>query len=196
MSKYRIRAAALLAAGAVAGGVTATSLAANADDTTGTASATGQTTDQATDQATGQDGRPGPGGPGGPGHGPGLDAAALAEALGVGEDQVRDALVAVRDQLAPDDATKPATGERPTPPTEAERTEREAALAKALAAELGLGEAKVSAALDEVRAAHEAERRQDLSDRLDQAVTDGDLTAGDRASVLKAYDAGVLGGPR
>ncbi|MFB9767842.1 hypothetical protein ACFFOS_25945, partial [Nocardioides kongjuensis] len=84
---------------------------------------------------------------------------------------------------------------RPAPPTDAERAEREAALAKALAEELGLDEAKVSAALDDVRAAHDAERRQDLSDRLDQAVSDGTLTAGDKASVLEAYDAGVLGGP-
>lgn len=185
MSKYRMRAAALLAAGAVAGGVTATTLAATADDTTSIPSAT------STDP--GQDGRPGPGGPGA--HGRGLDAAALAKALGVSEDEVTAALDAVRDQLEPDDAAKPAEGERPTPPTDAERAEREAALAKALATELGLDEAKVTAALDEVRTAHEAERRQDLADRLDQAVTDGDLTADDKASVLKAYDAGVLGGP-
>ena len=171
MSKYRMRAAALLAAGAVVGGASATALAANADDTTDT---TGTTSTQSPDP-----GRPGPGGPGG--HGPGLDSTALAKALGVSEDDLKDALDAVRDELRPDAA---------------ERAEREAALAKALAEELGLGEAKVSAALEDVRAAHEAERRQDLSDRLDQAVSDGTLTTGDKASVLKAYDAGVLGGPR
>ncbi|WGY00192.1 hypothetical protein QI633_16795 [Nocardioides sp. QY071] len=182
MSKYRMRAAALLAAGAVAGGASATALAANADDTTSTPS------------ATADQGRPGPGGPGGRGGpGPGLDPAALAKALGVSENDLTDALDAVRDQLRPDAAAEPAEGESPTPPTDAERAEREAALAKALAGELGLDQAKVTAALDEVRAAHEAERRQDLSDRLDEAVTDGDLTADDKASVLKAYDAGVLG---
>jgi hypothetical protein len=181
MSKYRMRAAALLAAGAVAGGASATALAAHAEDTTGSSSTS-------TDQ-----GRPGPGGPGG--HGPELDTAALAKSLGVSEDTLKDAFDAVRDQLRPDDATQPADGESPTPPTDAERAEREATLAKALAEELGLDEAKVSTALDDVRAAHEAERRQDLSDRLDQAVSDGTLTAGDEASVLKAYDAGVLGGP-
>ncbi|MBM0127737.1 hypothetical protein IMY96_23545 [Pimelobacter simplex] len=177
-----MRAAALLAAGAVAGGVTATTLAASADDTTSTPSAT------STDP--GRDGRPGPGGPGGRG----LDAAALAEALGVSEDELSAALDAVRDQLRPDGAERPAEGEEPTPPTGAERAEREAALATALATELGIDEAKVSAALDEVRAAHDAERRQALSERLDEAVADGDLTAGDKASVLKAYDAGLLGG--
>ncbi len=185
MSKYRMRAAALLAAGAVAGGASATALAANADDTTGS---TGSSSTQGADP-----GRPGPGGP--DGHGPGLDAAALAKALGVSEDDLKDAFDAVRDQLGPGDAARPADGERPAPPTDAERAEREAALAKALAEELGLDEAKVSAALDDVRAAHDAERRQDLSDRLDQAVSDGTLTAGDKASVLEAYDAGVLGGP-
>jgi hypothetical protein len=190
MSKYRIRAAALLAAGAVAGGASATALTAHADDTTGT---TGTTGTSGASSATADAAHPGPGGPGG--HGPGLDTAALAKALGVGEDDLQDALQAVRDQLRPDDATAPAAGEPPTHPTEAERAAHEAALAKALAEELGIDEAKVSAALDDVRAAHDAERRQGLSDRLDQAVTEGALTAGDKASVLKAFDAGVLGGP-
>ncbi|MBM7515570.1 hypothetical protein [Nocardioides nitrophenolicus] len=183
MSKYRMRAAALLAAGAVAGGVTATALAATADDTTGTSGS-----------AVAPDRPGGHGGPGG--HGPGLDSAALAKALGVSEDEVKDAFDAVRDQLKPDDADRPAAGTAPTPPTEAERAEREAALAKALAEKLGVSEAKVTAALDEVRAAGAAERRQDLSDRLDEAVAAGTLSADDKASVLKAYDAGVLGGPR
>ena len=40
-----------------------------------------------------------------------------------------------------------------------------------------------------------AEHRSDLSDRLDAAVKAGDLTAADKASVLKAFDAGVLDGP-
>ncbi|MFC7502794.1 hypothetical protein, partial [Nocardioides sp. GCM10030258] len=68
------------------------------------------------------------------------------------------------------------------------------ALAKALADELGLDEAKVADALDTLRDAQKAERRTDLSERLDTAVKDGDLTDADKASVLKAYDAGVLGG--
>lgn len=180
MSKYRMRAAALLAAGAVAGGVTATALTATAHDTTGSSSTSSAA-------STDRGGRHG---------GRGLDAAALAEALGVSEGEVSDALDAVREQLEPDAASTPADGERPTPPTEAERVEREAALAEALAAELGLDEATVSAALEDLRSAHAAERRQDLADRLDQAVTDGELTDADKASVLKAYDAGVLGGPR
>ncbi|HWJ09526.1 MAG TPA: hypothetical protein VNS46_09145 [Nocardioides sp.] len=185
MTKYRTRAAALLAAGAVAGGVTAASLSANAADDTGTSS----------DTASATAGERGPGGPGGHGWGgPGVDTAALATALGVSEDKLSDALDAVRETLRPDADSRPADGTEPTPPTDEERAEREAAFVTALAEELGLGEAKVSDALETVRAAHEAEHRTELSDRLDQAVEDGDLTDADKASVLKAYDAGVLGG--
>ncbi|QSR25834.1 hypothetical protein CFH99_09385 [Nocardioides aromaticivorans] len=187
MTTYRTRAAALLAAGAVAGGVTAASLSAHAADDTGTTS----------DSSSATAGEPGPGGPGGPGgHGRGgpVDAAALAKALGVSEDKVSDALDAVRDELRPDADSRPADGEQPTPPTDEERAEREAAFVTALAEELGIDEDKVSDALETLRAAARAEHRTELSDRLDQAVEDGDLTAADKASVLKAFDAGVLGG--
>ncbi|MEV5000860.1 hypothetical protein [Nocardioides sp. LML1-1-1.1] len=187
MTKYRTRAAALLAAGAVAGGATAATLSANAADDTGSG------TPSASSAPAGDRG---PGGPGGHGRGPGVDAAALAKALGVSESKVSDALDAARDATRPDDGDKPAAGEKPTPPTEAERTAREAALAKALAKELGIDAAKVTKALETVRAARDAERRTDLGERLDTAVEDGTLTSGDKASVLKAYDAGVLGGPR
>lgn len=185
MTKYRTRAAALLAAGAVAGGATAATLSAHAADDTGSSPSSSSAT-------------AGDRGPGGPGHGrgPGEDAAALAKALGVSESKVSDAIDAAREATRPDDADKPAAGEKPTPPTEAERTAREAAFAKALAKELGVDQAKVTKALETVRAARDAERRTDLSERLDTAVKDGKLTAGDKASVLKAYDAGVLGGPR
>lgn len=193
MTKYRTRAAALLAAGAVAGGATAATLSANAADDTGSGSSGSSGSSSA---ASAPAGERGPGGPGGHGRGPGVDAAALAKALGVSEDKLSDALDTAREATRPDDADKPAAGEKPTPPTEAERAEREAAFAAALAKALGLDEDKVSDALDTVRAARDAERRTDLAERLDQAVSDGDLTAGDKASVLKAYDAGVLGGPR
>lgn len=184
MTKYRTRAAALLAAGAVAGGVTAASLSASAADGTDTSS----------DASSATAGERGPGGPGGHGRGGFMDAEALAEALGVSEDELRDALEAVRDEIRPDPGGRPADGERPTPPTDEERAEREAAFVTALAKELGLQESKVSDALETVQAARQAEHRTALSERLDQAVEDGDLTDADKASVLKAYDAGVLGG--
>ncbi len=184
MSKYRMRAAALLAAGAVAGGATAATLSAQAADETGSASAS---------TADG-DGRGGPGGPGGHGRG-GLrfDTAGLAEELGVSEDKLSSALDAVRDELAPSADERPAQGEERTPPTDAERAEREAAFAKALAEELGVDEDDVADALETVRSAAQAERRTELAERLDQAVEDDELTEADKASVLKAYDAGVIG---
>lgn len=182
MSKYRMRAAALLAAGAVAGGATAATLSAQAADETGSASASA-------DSGGSGEGR----GPGGHGRGgERYDSAALAKALGVSEDKLATALDAARDATAPDRDEKPAEGEERTAPTDEERAEREAAFAKALAEELGVDEDKVSDALETVRSAAKAERRTALGERLDQAVEDGELTAADKASVLKAYDAGVI----
>lgn len=179
MSKYRMRAAALLAAGAVAGGATAATLSATADEGT-------------TGNVASAEGRPGHGGPGGHGRGGAhVDAAALATELGVTEDELTAALEAVREDLAPADGERPAAGAKPT---DEERADRQAALAKALANELGLAESKVADALESVRDDHRAERRTDLGERLDDAVEEGDLTDADKASVLKAYDAGVLGG--
>ena len=176
----------------VAGGIAAVGLtlggvamANAADDTTSTADTTGT----ASAPAGGFVHRGGPGG----GPGGGDLAADLADELGLSESKVSDALDAVRDELpAPE---RPAAGERPTPPTEAERTAHEAAFAKALAGELDLTTAKVSDALAAIHAEHEAAHRSDLASRLDDAVEAGDLTSADKASVLKAFDAGVLGGP-
>lgn len=136
--------------------------------------------------------------PGGPRGDLGQHAAALAEALGLEEDVVREALRAVRDELRP--KSDEADGPR-TPPTDAERAERQAALAAALAEELDISEARVTAALAELqeqreadRAERRAEHRVALVERLDAAVEDGTLTAADKASVLKAYDADLIGG--
>jgi hypothetical protein len=163
-------AASVAAAGLAVGGV---GLASAADETP--ASSPSSTTDEH---------RPGPGGSGM------FDVSALAEALGVTEAELQDALDAVHEDLAP------AEGGRPAPPTDADRDQLQSDLAAALADELGLTDAEVTAALDELRADHEAEERSALSDRLDDAVDAGDLTGTDKASVLKAFDAGVLsGGP-
>lgn len=125
--------------------------------------------------------------------GPRLDTAALATALGVDEAELTTAITAAREATRPE---APAAGETRTPPTEAERTAHEEAFAAALASELDLDEAKVTAALADLREAHEAEHKAELTTRLDAAVAAGDLTASDMASVLKAFDAGVLqGGP-
>ena len=119
----------------------------------------------------------------------GADASALAEALGLDEAKVTAAIEKVREATKPTE--KPAEG---TKPSDTDRQARRAAYIAALAKELGVSADKLTAALDSVRADHEAERRTQMSSRLDEAVTAGKLTAADKASVLKAFDAGVLGG--
>ena len=119
----------------------------------------------------------------------GADAATLAEQLGIDKAKVEAAITTVRDANRPTE--KPAEGTRPT---EAEREARRTAYVTALAKELGVTEAKLTDALAEIRSEHEAEHRTRLGERLDTAVDDGTLTEADRSSVLKAFDAGVLGG--
>lgn len=168
-------------AGIAVGGI---GLAAADDSTTGEASSS-----QTSTAAAGE----------GRGHGPGdrgrsgEQAAALAEALGLEESAVTAAMQAVRDELKPE---APAEGETRTPPTEEEREARAAEMASALADELGVSEQQVTDALESLGAERKAEARSALADRLDAAVADDSLTDADKESVLKAFDAGVLGGER
>lgn len=114
-------------------------------------------------------------------------AATLARQLGLSETKVRAALEAVRDTQRPT--------QRPTgPPTDAQRAAHQAAFVKALAAKLGVSEAKVKSALAVARTEARASERSNLRTRLDAAVKAGTLTDADEASVLKAFDADVLGG--
>lgn len=135
--------------------------------------------------------------PGGPRGQQGQDAKILADELGLKQADVQKALDAVRQDLRPD---RPADGTRPTPPTDEQRTAHEAALATALAKKLDVSEAKVKAALevlhqkmDAAREEHRTEARADLVTRLDAAVTAGTLTEADKTSVLKAFDAKIIG---
>lgn len=175
VKKQPMRATGLVAAGLVAGGILAATLGAQAADPSGE--------DAAHVQERGSVVRAHHQGPGGPG---GED---LAEALGVSQEKLRNAFEAIHDDVRP--SREPADG----PPSEAQRVELKEKMTAALAKELGLSESKVEAAFEKVQKDHEAERRAELGDRLDQAVDDGDLTKNDKASVLKAFDAGVLGGP-
>lgn len=138
-----------------------------------------------------------PDGHGGPRGDRGEDSTALAEALGLDEAVVAKAVKKVRDAQRP---AKPADGTRPTPPTEAERATRQAAFITALAKELEVDEAKVKAAVealakkaDAAREERRTQSRADLVTRLDAAVQAGTLTAADKASVLKAFDAKIIG---
>lgn len=160
----------------------------------GAASANSGTTDSGTSGTTdrGWGGRHGHGpgmGPGGMGFG--MDSGALAAKLGVDQAKLTAALQKVWTSLREGDDSDDRTG----PPTDAERQARQQEFATALAKELGIDAAKVTAAFDELRAERQAEARAAFGARLDEAVKAGKLTEADKASVLKAFDAGVLGGP-
>jgi hypothetical protein len=179
VKKQPLRATGLVAAGVIAGGILAGTLGAQAANETDAAPADGPMI------VRGHHGGPhhGPGAPGRPG---GED---LAKALGVSEEKLRTAFEAIRDDV------KPTVRDNDGPPSKAERAALHDKFTAALAKELGLSEAKVEAAFEKVHKAHAAEHRDALSDRLDAAVKRGKLTKDDKASVLKAFDAGVLGGP-
>ncbi|HEY6594808.1 MAG TPA: hypothetical protein VI011_11990 [Asanoa sp.] len=82
-----------------------------------------------------------------------------------------------------------------------QRADRQAALAAALAKELGIDQAKVADALQKAEASLQAqaktERQNALKSRLDEAVKAGTLTQAQEDAILKAAEAGVLpyGGP-
>jgi hypothetical protein len=71
-----------------------------------------------------------------------------------------------------------------------------AALAKSLAASLGIDEATVTAALEELRTAAQGDRAAALKTKLDTAVTDGTLSQAEADGAAKAVDKGVIGGGR
>ena len=81
---------------------------------------------------------------------------------------------------------------RPDPSQRPDLAERDAALAKALAAKLNIDEAKVKAALDEIRSERQAARAAALKERLDAAVAAGTLTQAEADAVQKAVDKGVI----
>ncbi|WP_109507417.1 hypothetical protein [Nocardioides speluncae] len=132
----------------------------------------------------------------------------LAEELGVPEEDVEEALDEVRDELVPNvddlkerfekrfgDGERPDRDDFPEPPSEEEMEQHKQEFEKALAEALGISEDELSDAFKELREAAESGIRGDLEERLDSAVEDGDLTEADKESVLKAYDAGVIGFP-
>lgn len=187
------------AAGLVIGGI---GLASAADDDQPSDTSSSTASEGSTGSATADDqrgpgrhGRGARGARGGPGGGPG-DLSSLAEALDVNEADLRSAFQAARAALKPD-TDQGRDSDRSTPPTEAEREQRQEQFVTTLAAELdGVSAAQITAAMDEAQTAHRADRRAELGDRLSEAVAADDLTAEDRSSVLKAFDAGVLRGGR
>lgn len=132
----------------------------------------------------------------------------LAEELDIPEAEVEKALEEVRDELVPDlsdlkerwderrdEGERPDRDDLPAPPSEEEMEQHKQEFEKALAEALGVSEDELSDAFTELRDAAESGIRDDLEERLDGAIEDGDLTEADKKSVLKAYDAGVIGFP-
>ncbi|MET3140633.1 UNVERIFIED_ORG: pyruvate/2-oxoglutarate dehydrogenase complex dihydrolipoamide acyltransferase (E2) component [Arthrobacter sp. UYEF10] len=185
----------------IALGLTATALALGAGiGVAGMASATSTPTptpsassSASTDGSTSAAPADGKGMRGGHGHGGfrGVDAAELATKLGVDEAKVTEALKAYRDANKP--TTPPADGTN-TEGTRPDPAAKQAELAKSLAATLGIDEAKVTAALEELRSAEQADRAAALKTRLDAAVTNGKLTQAEADAVTKAVQNGVIGG--
>lgn len=165
--------AAALAAGV---GLGATQLA-NADSS---ASPTPSASSTAADKAEDGKGTKGPRGE----HkgGRGIDRAALAEKLGVSEDDLSKAVDAARE------ATRPSSGQDRS----ASREDRQAAFVKALAKELGVDEARVTAALKELRETADAERAAAAKEKLAEAVKSGKLTQEEADAVRKAIDEGIV----
>lgn len=155
-------------------------------DTTTTQSQPAQGTD-----SQGQNQNQGQGGPRGEkgGRGEGM-AAELATALGVDEQKVSDALEEIRSENTQAENTQ----EKGTKPTEQDRQARDSEMASKLAEKLGVDRQKVTDAMTTVRTQHQQQETERLSTSLDQAVSAGTLTEADKASVLKAQQAGVLGG--
>jgi hypothetical protein len=96
---------------------------------------------------------------------------------------------------SPAPSDPPPGTQRPDWPVNPQPDEQEAALIKMLSEMLGVDEAQIKAALDEVRAAYEAEGPASLDAYLDQAVQLGILTPEEAAAVRQAVE-GSMTAPR
>lgn len=107
------------------------------------------------------------------------DETELAAKLGVTEQQLSDAFAKIKPQEKGGDRTSDLASDY---------SNREQALADAL----GKKVEDVHSALETMRASHDKQARDNLSSRLDQAVTAGKITLSDKDSILKGFDAGAL----
>ena len=98
---------------------------------------------------------------------------------------------------APLPSSPPPGAEQPDMPTSPEQQLQEAALVKVLSGMLGVDEAQIKAALDEIRAAYVAQGPAGLDPYLEQAVQAGILTPEEAAAVRQAIEQGWIDlGPR
>ena len=97
----------------------------------------------------------------------------------------------------PTPSSPPPGTEQPGWPSNPGQDEQEAALIKVLSEMLGVDEAEIKAALDEIRAAYEAEGPEALDGYLDQAVQAGILTQEEADAIRQAVEEGMTTvGPR
>jgi hypothetical protein len=191
MPRSRTRTAALVTAGVLALGGAATAVTLASADPSTSPTPSGAPSGAPSVTPGGPDGGPrGDHGRGGPGRPDDQLAGQLAGKLGLSEAKVTAALDAARSELKP--GTPPSTP--PSPGTRPDPSAHEAALAKVLAGKLGVDEAKVTAALAEIRAAREADRTAAFTTKIARAVTDGQLTRAEADAVLKAQKLGLVGG--
>ena len=92
----------------------------------------------------------------------------------------------------PQPSSPPPGAERPDGPTSPEQELQEEALVKVLSGMLGVDEAQVKAALDEIRAAYVAQGPAALDPYLEQAVQAGILTPEEAAMVRQAIEEGWI----
>lgn len=179
LNKKKIVLSASAAAVALGLGLGATGM---ASATTATAPASSATSTDASVTATGDEANlKGPRG----GHGR-VDAAELAEKLGVDEAAVTDALATAAKSAKADIET--VEGERP------DREALKSAIVASLAETLGIEEATVQAAIEELKSERQAERAAAVQERLDAAVADGSLTQAEADGAAKALELGIIGG--
>ncbi len=117
----------------------------------------------------------------------------LATKLGVDETDLRDAAKKVMQEQFPDADDREAFKGMTPDQRAAELEKRQAAFTKALAKELGIDEAKLTKALDELKTDDATQAADRLKTRLDEAVKDGTLTQAEADAVTKAVEKGVIG---
>ena len=96
----------------------------------------------------------------------------------------------------PPPGSPPPGAEQPGWPGGPGQAEQEAALIKVLSEMLGVDEAQIKAAIDEIRAAYEAEGPAALDAYLDQAVQAGILTQEEADAIRQAVEQSMSTGPR
>ena len=129
--------------------------------------------------------------------GAGIGAGSIASADTPATPNPTSAPSGISTPSSPAPGTETPGTEPPGLPPDPDQAEREAALVQALSEMLGVDEAEIRAALDQVRAAYAAEGPAALDAWLDHAVQSGILTQEEADAVRQAVEQGMTSqGPR